>query len=219
MEQKNDLFSAPAPRPDAAQMQQVLQSVLAHSVDSDAGMLSAFAQLQQRRAGRAEELGRVLKKKAGSGNPDVIALQNMAGALSQISEQAAAQTARASRWTTPKANEWTVFGTVTDVQGRPASGVTVRVFDRDRKYDDLLGETLTDENGDFSVLYHERDFAETGEKLPDLYVMVSDAAGKSLYSSRDTVRFEAGRSEYFAIQLGKRNRAAAAKPSARTRKS
>ena len=217
MEQKSNPFSAPGPQPDAAQMQQALQGLLAHSVDSDAGMLSAFAQLQQRRAERSDALGKALKKKAGSDNPDVIAMQNMAGALSQIKEQTDRQAARANRWTTPKANEWTVFGTVTDVQGKSAAGVTVRVFDRDRKYDDLLGETVTDENGDFSVLYHERDFAEPGEKLPDLYVMVSDAAGKSLYSSRDTVRFEAGRSEYFAIQLGKRGRAAA-NPGARAGK-
>jgi hypothetical protein len=89
--------------------------------------------------------------------------------------------------------------------------LTVRVFDRDRKFDDLLGETETDETGDFFTVYHARDFYEKGENTPELYVMVEDAAGNELFSSRENVRPEAGQSEYFVIQLGKVTTNAAAK--------
>ena len=86
-----------------------------------------------------------------------------------------------------------VYGQVVDEAGEPLEGLRVQVCDRDRKYDDLLGDTETDEHGDFSVVYHERDFAEVGEELPELYVVVEDQGGNKLYSSRDSVRAEAGR--------------------------
>jgi len=98
--------------------------------------------------------------------------------------------------------EWMTYGRVLDESGKPAGGLHVRVFDRDRKYDDLLGDTVTDVQGRFAVTYHQRDFAEVRENLPELYVLVEDEAGQVLYSSRDAVRFRAGRAEYFEIQLG-----------------
>ena len=99
--------------------------------------------------------------------------------------------------------EWTASGRVLNTAGIPASGLIVRVFDRDHKDDDLLGETLTDEHGDFHVIYHERDFKEFGEILPELYVTVRDPAGNELFTSRDDVRVNAGPVEYFLIRLEK----------------
>ncbi len=104
-----------------------------------------------------------------------------------------------------------VYGRVFDAAGKPAAGLIVRVFDRDRKLDDLLGETETDANGDFHSVYHARDFYEKGENAPELYIMVEDAAGNELFSSRENVRPLAGQSEYFVIQLGKVTTKAAAK--------
>lgn len=98
-------------------------------------------------------------------------------------------------------HDWAVFGQVLTAQGMPVSNRRVRVFDRDRKYDDLLGDTQTDAAGNFAVIYHERDFSETNENLPELYVMVEDTDGKILYSSRNQVRYRPGRSEFFGIIL------------------
>jgi hypothetical protein len=162
-----------------------------------------FSQVQQRRATRLANAARELSQKLGPEHPDVIAVQRMADSVGARQARLDSQRTRVDRWPRPRPNEWTVFGTVTDAAGNPAGGMTVRVFDQDRKLDDLLGETQTDEAGDFSVVYHERDFLESKEGSPELYVMVSDASGNEVYSSRDSVRAAAGRSEYFAIRLGK----------------
>lgn len=207
MDQNRQSFGGmPAPEVDAEQLSRDLESVLRNTADFGAPALETFAQLQQRRADRMTEVAKALRKKLGKDHPQVAALENTAKSLTELKTRLDTQRARLKKWPKPRSNEWMVFGTVIDAQGQPATGLVVRVFDRDRKYDDLLGESETDENGDFSAVYHERDFAETRENLPDLYVMVSDTAGKLLYSSRDNIRFEAGRSEYFAIRLGKRTR-------------
>ncbi len=212
MEQKEQFFSGmPGPQVDPEQLNQLLENVMRHTADAGAPALETFTQLQQRRAARMTETAEALRKKLGKNHPQIAALENAAQSLTELKTHLDTQRARLKKWPKPRANEWIVFGTVTDSQGQPASGLTVRVFDRDRKYDDLLGETETDENGDFSTIYHERDFAETHENLPDLYVMVSDASGKTLYSSRENVRFEAGKSEYFAIRLGKQSRTSSKK--------
>lgn len=163
--------------------------------------LNQFGQWQQARAERLALVANRLKGQLGEDHPRVLALNQQLSAVNAIGQSLNIEATRVARQPSVNPNEWLVYGQVLDQQGRPVPGLRVRVFDRDRKYDDLLGDTTTDEYGDFAVKYHERDFAEAGEKLPDLYVMVEDAAGQLLYSSRDNVRFEAGRSEYFEIRL------------------
>jgi hypothetical protein len=189
---------------DPKQLQDTLQHALRQAAQAGAPALQAFSRIHERRAARLADMAKVLQEKLGKDHPQVVALESLAGKMTALKGHLADQATRVKRWPTPRTNEWMVFGTVTDEQGEPASGLIVRVYDRDRKYDDLLGETTTDEFGGFSVVYHERDFMETGEAQPDLYVMVSDTDGNTLYTSRDNIRFEAGRSEYFAIGLKKR---------------
>jgi hypothetical protein len=208
---KQQIGGLPLPQVDPAQVQGAEQAMTGQAAQAGAPALNTFAQVQQNRAGRMASIATALGQQVGSKDPNVLAIQSAADTLVQLKTQIADQTTRLKNWPKPRPNEWLVFGTVTDAKGSPASGMTVRVFDRDRKYDDLLGDTSTDEFGDFSVIYHERDFKETGENLPDLYVMVTDTNGKLLYSSRDRVRYEAGRSEYFAIQLGAKKPRAARK--------
>ena len=207
MEQKERSFSGiPGPEIDPEQLRQALENVMRHTADMGAPALETFTQLQQRRADRMAETAQALREKLGKDHPQVLELEKTAKSLSELKTHLDTQRTRLKKWPKPRANEWMIFGTVTDADGQPAAGLNVRVFDRDRKYDDLLGETETDENGDFSAIYHERDFAETNENLPELYVMISDASGKTLYSSRESARFNAGKSEYFAIRLGKQTR-------------
>lgn len=95
---------------------------------------------------------------------------------------------------------FTVRGTVVGAEGKPVSGVLVRVFDKDVKYDDLLGAELTNRKGEFLVTYRQQDFAE-GETAADLYFTVSDASGKMLHSSADKVMFNAARDATVEIKL------------------
>ena len=164
--------------------------------------LTQFAQLQRARADQLAASFDRLKSSLGENHPRVLALGQTLAAANLIGQSLNVEATRAARVPSVNPNEWLVYGRVLDEQGRPVPGLRVRVFDRDRKYDDLLGDTTTDENGDFAAKYHARDFAETGEDQPDLYVMVEDAAGLLLYSSRDKIRYEAGRVEYFEIVLG-----------------
>lgn len=96
------------------------------------------------------------------------------------------------REVTPPAERVTfsVDGVVTKADGKPASGVLVRVFDKDVRYDDLLGAAITNRKGEFRVTYRHQDFAE-GETAADLYFVVVDANDVELFSSQDRVMFNA----------------------------
>lgn len=199
---------------DGEKLQDALQNMLKQTAQEGAPALGMFEQLQKRRAARLDVAAKGLGKELGKDHPDVVVIQNTAKTVEQLNSRIKTQSSRVKSWRKVRPHEWVVFGTVVDAENKPVSGMTVRVYDRDRKYDDLLGESETDANGDFSIVYHERDFKETRENLPELYVMVSDPKGKLVYSSRDSVRFNSGQSEYFAIKLGEAGRAAATKPTA-----
>ena len=104
------------------------------------------------------------------------------------------------------ADIWTARGRVTDEEGRGLAGLLVRAFDKDRRYDDKLGSTLTDGNGEFSISYRVQDFREGQEPGPDLYLTVMDQEGKTLYVSEGSVRLDAGRVEVFNIVIERRQR-------------
>lgn len=212
MEKREKFISGlPGQEVDEEKLQDALRDMLKQTANEGVPALGMFAQLQKRRAARLNVAAKGLGKELGKNHPDVVMIQDTAKTVGQLNSRLDTQSARMKTWPKARPNEWVVFGTVVDAENKPASGLTVRLYDRDRKYDDFLGESETDANGDFSIIYHERDFMESGENLPELYVTISDAKGKEVYSSRDNVRFNSGRSEYFAIRLGKVRRAAAAK--------
>jgi hypothetical protein len=180
-----------------------MENFTAQTSRSSAPALNVFAQLQQKRAQRLEAAAGSLETVLGADHPQVLVLKQNAVSAGDFNSYYTAQAARVEKRPKLHENEWMVYGRVIDAAGNPAAGLTVRVFDRDRKLDDLLGITETDESGDFYVVYHTRDFFEVGENAPELYLMVEDESGKTLFSSRDNVRPQAGQSEYFIIQLGK----------------
>jgi len=185
----------------AKQVLNVYADTLAQVNAAQAPLLDRFAAAQTRRAASLTTAATQLQQVLGENDPQVIAVQRAALAANRFKVVVAERSAQEA-WR-PKIGllEWMTYGRVIDAQGQPAGGLHVRVFDRDRKFDDLLGDTVTDAQGRFAVVYHQRDFAEVRENLPELYVRVEDEAGQLLYSSRDAVRFNAGRAEYFEIQL------------------
>jgi hypothetical protein len=185
-----------------------LQAALASLLGELTGAsTSALETLAQEHAARAERLAGAearLSARLGADHPQTVAARQAAASAVAAKTNLQRLAVREASRPAPKPNEWVVFGRVLDADGNPIGHVRVRVFDRDRKYDDLLGDTTTDEQGGFSVVYHERDFLEAGEGLPELYVRVDDAQGNELYSSRDSVRAQAGRAEYFEIVLAEK---------------
>jgi hypothetical protein len=188
-------------RPTLEELRTLAEKLAENVGEGGPKLLERFAALQQQRAARLASAEARLKVRLGEDHPRVVALRQAAAAAGGLEQALRTQGERAARRPRPGPHEWLVFGRVRDRAGQPQPDLRVRVFDRDRRYDDLLGETRTDAHGDFSVVYHARDFFEAGEGLAELYVMVSDARGNVLYTSREHLRYNAGRAEYFDVVL------------------
>jgi hypothetical protein len=188
---------------DENEIIQHLDKAMTDVSKSSAPALATFAKFQELRASRLNAGLERLKKEAGEKHPQYAAIKTAAEAAASMNMQFKSHAERVQNRPAPKSYEWIVSGQVLDAGGKPVEGLTVRVFDRDHKSDDFLGEDNTNGNGEFSVIFHERDFKEAGEQLPELYVTVLDAKGHVLHTTRDNVRFRAGRSEYFLIHLGR----------------
>ena len=96
---------------------------------------------------------------------------------------------------------WVVRGKVTDKEDNPVKGLIVSVYDKDLLFDDALGTTSTDENGNFEVVYTEESFKDLFENRPDIYLKILNVNGKILYNSRKKLRPEANRIEYFSVKI------------------
>jgi hypothetical protein len=164
-------------------------------------MLEEFAAVQEDRTASLVSAHEVLKGSLGGEHPRVKALATALAEARGRQDRFAAMTARRAKQPAIGEHEWIVSGRVRTAAGGPAAGLRVRVFDKDRTKDDLLGDTRTDAEGDFKAVYHERDFAESGEGQLELYLQVEDAAGNLLFASRDQLRIQPGRVEYFDIVL------------------
>ena len=101
-----------------------------------------------------------------------------------------------------KAGGWSVRGRVTDAAGKGVAGVTVSLYDRDLIFDDRLGETETDDRGDYSFNYRTEDFRDLFEREPDLYLKVSSREGRTLHTSKQKIAYDAGRAEVIDVQIG-----------------
>ncbi len=172
--------------------------------------LDQFTDLYQRRIERLNQVAKRLEPNLGKAHPKVVAMREAAARTNEV--KLSLQTAIERQKRRPKVgpDDWAVFGQVLAREGEPVTGVQVQVLDRDSLYDELLREETTDEYGDFAVVYHKQDFAKFLENLPDLYVQVKNSQGNLVYSSRDSIRYDAGRIEYFEIRLTERTSATGA---------
>jgi hypothetical protein len=180
-----------------------MDELLKRATEATASALTQFAELQEKRAARLDKAEKRLKAHLSENHPRVVALGRAASSAAQLKQSLHTQAAREARRPKPGPDEWLIFGRVFDEKGNPIPNLHLQVLDKDFWCpDDFLGATETDEYGDFAVIYKETDFAGWSlEELPDLYVRVEDAKGNLLYSSRDSVCYDAGRSEYFEITL------------------
>jgi hypothetical protein len=102
---------------------------------------------------------------------------------------------------------WIVRGRVTDEAGKGLGGLTVSLYDKDLFFDDRLGETETDESGDYSLTYHTEEFRDLIERKPDIYLKVMDQKGKTVYTSKETIKYESGRIEIVNVVIaGQKNK-------------
>jgi hypothetical protein len=103
--------------------------------------------------------------------------------------------------TSKPGDTWVVNGRVTNANGEGLKDLTVSVYDKDFTFDDRLGQVQTGEGGYYTLSYHTKDFRDLIESNPDIYLKVLDQGGKLLYSSKETIRFEAGRVETIDVVI------------------
>jgi|GEM_PF-1535563 len=96
---------------------------------------------------------------------------------------------------------WVARGRVVDEQNRGLGGLIVSLFDYDCVFDNRLGTTQTDANGEFILTYRTQDFRDLLEAKPDLYLKILDNQGNTLYSSKSAIRCGASRVEVFEIRI------------------
>jgi hypothetical protein len=86
--------------------------------------------------------------------------------------------------------------------GAGVPGLFVKAYDKDLLFDDLLGSAITGADGSFDIISESSDFRNFFEARPDLYLRVfyRDRV-KEIWSSKDAVRWSAGRYECFDVLL------------------
>ena len=100
-----------------------------------------------------------------------------------------------------------IVGTIVEEEsGKPLAGLQVRAFDKDFLFDDKLGTAITDEAGNFRIVYSALDFSLLPdlETVPELYVRVYDATRKKLlHSTEKAIRKGLQVEERFDIKIPK----------------
>jgi hypothetical protein len=100
-----------------------------------------------------------------------------------------------------EADIWIVQGRISDSTGIGLPNLIVSVYDKDLLFDDRLGTTETDQNGNYRLVYHTRDFRDLIERKPDLYLKITDRSGNLCHSTKDAVKWNAGRTETINVEL------------------
>jgi len=96
-----------------------------------------------------------------------------------------------------------VFGVVKEKEtGIGLTGLFVKAYDKDLLFDDLMGSTYTKEGGEFEIISEADDFRDFFEKKPDIYLKFFTPETKTLlHSTKDAVRWGAGRAERFEVAI------------------
>lgn len=90
-----------------------------------------------------------------------------------------------------------VRGQLRTADGRPQAGVRVRAYDKDMRHEQLLGEIMTDSDGNYEISYFAFQFRRAEKGSADLVVGVLDAADQEL--ARSQVIFNAREEEIVAL--------------------
>jgi hypothetical protein len=187
--------------PPLAELQSIVEELAGHVRGESLGLADRLVALGSARASRVGAARTRLARSLGEDHPRVLELQRREDLLLNVAQRLEEVQRKADDAPDLRPNEWMAHGRVMLDTGEPLEGMTVKVFDKDRKLDDLLGDSETDAAGEFRAVYHARDFAETGEEIPELYVAVFDRRGKPVFSSDTPVRPTVGRSDFFEIIL------------------
>lgn len=98
--------------------------------------------------------------------------------------------------------DFKISGQVQEAEsGQGVPGVIVSAFDKDHRFDDLLGEVMSNADGNFQITYNDRKFRDLFEKKPDIYLTVKTVSGNVIHTTRGSVRFDASPHEKFQLKI------------------
>ena len=99
-------------------------------------------------------------------------------------------------------SESIVVGRITNKIDRPQANLLVQAFDRDMRNETLLGEGLTDKNGDYLIVYVYNEVPGRGKKTADIALKIYTQSKSLVYESGiDHVRFNASKREEIDVIL------------------
>jgi hypothetical protein len=104
-------------------------------------------------------------------------------------------------------DEFRIFGVVVEAEtDRPLANLVVRAFDRDLIFDDKLGYTNTNDDGNFEIRFGPARFRDLIEARPDLYLRIYDRSGTHLiHETTDAIRWNALNNEEYRVQIPARS--------------
>ncbi len=86
--------------------------------------------------------------------------------------------------------------------GKGLEGLSVEALDKDLFQDDRVGTAVTDAEGKARIVYDKKNFGDDFWKTrPDLYLQIRNKQGDVIYTTRDSVRTKAAKSEKFVLEL------------------
>jgi hypothetical protein len=96
-----------------------------------------------------------------------------------------------------------IYGRVLEKEsGKGIANLKVEALDKDLIFDDRLGTVTTDKKGNFKIQYTADDFQELFfDKKPDIYLNIKDQKGRILHTTKDKVRYHAGKTEKYIMKL------------------
>ena len=105
-----------------------------------------------------------------------------------------------------KKKEFAIYGKVMGRESKKnITGLTVEALDKDLLIDNRLSAAVTDKDGNFEILYKEKEFKEVFfNQKPDIYLRVKNRKGEVIYTTENRIKYEAARVKEFNITISEK---------------
>ena len=99
-----------------------------------------------------------------------------------------------------------IYGKVVGKESKKSiAGLTVEALDKNLLVDDRLVSAITDEEGNFEIVYDREDFQEIFfDQKPNIYLRVKNSKGEIIYTTVDKVKYGPARVEEFDLVISEK---------------
>ena len=184
--------------PAASDLVDHVRSALAGKPEA---MLGTAASVMEARARRLATSEARLAEQLGADHPRVADLRRRRSVIEAADVSLRREIESKAEETPLRSGEWLATGRIVDERGAPLTGFRVVVLDEDLGPDDPLGDEVVDDEGEWRAEYHERDFSDEKDVVPNLKVLVFDRSGRQVFETPEAVPANASRRNRFEIAL------------------